>query len=362
MINLNSKRYDRQTILPEIGLSGQEKLANAKVLIIGAGGLGCPVLQNLAAAGVGHIGIVDGDVIEETNLHRQFLYALSDCGKNKANVAASVVSRQNPEIAIVPSDYYFTQSNAAKIIEDYHIIVDCSDNLETRYAINDVAVAKGIPMVYASIHKFEGQLSVLNYKEGPTYRCLFPQDENRIIYDCETSGVLGVLPHTLGAMQANETLKIILEKGKVLSGSLFLYDGLNNSFQNIGFQRNEIEFKKGISNGLAILKGDIDASVSALNADAFFEAIQKDEALVIDIRESYEEPKMPFANITNIPLAQLENRIERIEKNRQIILCCQHGNNSFMAANYLFKKGYTRLSHLENGIESLAEKFIGIND
>src|SRR6476620_3134052 len=178
MMNLNSKRYDRQTILPEIGLSGQDKLANAKVLIVGAGGLGCPVLQNLAAAGVGQIGIVDCDVIEETNLHRQFLYALSDCGKSKANVAASVVSRQNPEIAIHPFECDFTKSNAAKIIGDYHIIVDCSDNLETRYAINDVAVAKGIPMVYASIHKFEGQLSVLNYKEGPTYRCLFPDHAN----------------------------------------------------------------------------------------------------------------------------------------------------------------------------------------
>jgi molybdopterin/thiamine biosynthesis adenylyltransferase/rhodanese-related sulfurtransferase len=361
-MNKHSGRYDRQTILPEIGLSGQEKLANAKVLIIGAGGLGCPVLQNLAAAGVGHIGIVDGDAIEKTNLHRQFLYTPADCGKNKALVAVSMVLKQNPEVDVVGFNHYFTKSNAAEIARDYQIIVDCCDNIATRYLINDIAVAKGIPMVYASIHKFEGQLSVLNYKGGPSYRCLFPQTENLIIADCKTSGVLGVLPNTLGVMQANETLKIILEKGKVLSGNLFLYDGLNNTFQTIGFQKNETEIQKGILNGSAILSTNFKKPVTAINALAFFEAAEKNDALIIDIRESYEEPKMTISNILNIPLSQLDNHFKDVARNHQIILCCQHGNNSLMASDYLFKKGFTNVSHLENGIESLNEKYTAIND
>lgn len=231
------KRYERQIILPEIGLLGQLKLAEAKVLIVGAGGLGCPVLQNLAAAGVGTIGIVDGDVVEETNLHRQYLYALNDCGRKKVEVASKVIANQNPEIKIIPFSDYFTKENAGEISSAYQIIVDCTDTIATRYLINDIAVAKGIPMVYASIHKFQGQLSVFNYENGPTYRCLFPENENlEAIANCNDSGVLGVLPNVLGAMQANEVLKIVLGFGEVLSGKLYLYNSLDNSAQIIEIQ------------------------------------------------------------------------------------------------------------------------------
>ena len=221
------KRYERQIIMPEIGVFGQLKLAEAKVLIIGVGGLGCPVLQNLAAVGVGKIGIVDGDVVEETNLHRQFLYGLSDCGRSKVVVAAEVMSKQNPETVIIQYLDYFDKQNCFEIASDYQIIVDCTDNIATRYLINDVAVVKGIPMVYASIHKFEGQLSVFNYQNGPTYRCLFPEDErSEAIPSCNDSGVLGVVPNILGTLQANEVLKIILGIGEVLSNKLLLYNSL----------------------------------------------------------------------------------------------------------------------------------------
>lgn len=204
------KRYERQISLPEIGISGQQKLADAKVLLIGVGGLGCPVLQNLASAGIGTIGIVDGDIVEETNLHRQYLYNLGDCGKSKVAVAAEVISKQNPDIDIIKYPTHFTKQNCFLIVSGYDIIVDCTDNIPTRYLINDVAVAKGIAMVYASIHKYEGQLSVFNYKNGPTYRCLFPEDDRlEAIPSCNNSGVLGVLPNVLGTMQANEVLKII---------------------------------------------------------------------------------------------------------------------------------------------------------
>jgi adenylyltransferase/sulfurtransferase len=234
------KRYERQINLPEIGILGQLKLANAKVLVIGIGGLGCPVLQNLVAVGIGKIGIVDGDIVEETNLHRQYLYNLSDCGRKKVEVAAEVVNKQNPEAEIIICPYFFTKENAFEIVSDYQLIVDCTDNIATRYLINDIAVIKGIPMVYASIHKFEGQLSVFNYQNGPTYRCLFPEDERiDVIPSCNDSGVLGVLPNILGTLQANEVLKIILGTGEVLSNKLMLYNSLNNSFEIIEIQYNK---------------------------------------------------------------------------------------------------------------------------
>ncbi len=235
------KRYERQIIMPEIGLLGQLKLAEARVLIIGVGGLGCPVLQNLAAVGVGKIGIVDGDVVDETNLHRQYLYTAGDCGKNKVAVAGEVVVKQNPEAEIIQYSTYFSKENALDMVSDYQIIIDCTDNIATRYLINDVAVAKGIPMVYASIHKFEGQLSVFNYKNGPTYRCLFPEDERMdALPSCNDSGVLGVLPNILGTLQANEVIKIILDIGEVLNGKLLLYNSLDNDFQTIDFQKNKV--------------------------------------------------------------------------------------------------------------------------
>lgn len=238
--NREMKRYERQIILPEIGILGQLKLAEAKVLIVGVGGLGCPVLQNLAAAGIGTIGIVDGDVIEETNLHRQYLFAVSDIGKKKVDVACGLIAGQNPEIRIISYPEHFTKENAFEITADYQIIVDCTDTIATRYLINDVAEAKGIPMVYASIHKFEGQLSVFNYNNGPTYRCLFPENEKMgTVANCNDSGVLGVMPNILGTMQASEVLKIVLSFGEILSGKLCLYNSLNNDFQFIEIEKDK---------------------------------------------------------------------------------------------------------------------------
>ncbi|MDN3676778.1 HesA/MoeB/ThiF family protein [Flavobacterium paronense] len=333
------KRYERQIALPEIGISGQQKLAQAKVLIIGLGGLGCPVLQNLAAAGVGAIGIVDGDAVEETNLHRQYLYNSKDCGRKKVTVASEVVAKQNPEAEIIQYPNYFSKQNGLDIVTDYQIIVDCTDNIPTRYLINDVAITKGIPMVYASIHKYEGQLSVFNYKNGPTYRCLFPESNQlEAIPNCNDSGVLGVLPNVLGAMQANEVLKIILEMGQVLSGALLLYSSLDNSFQSIEIQK--IENNNNTFNF-------VNKSITTTD---FFAC---KDSLVIDIREAYEEPKLEVENIKNIPLAQLDDFLKDIYLDQKIILLCQHGNRSQLAVDYITKKGFTNVFHLQNGIESL---------
>jgi molybdopterin/thiamine biosynthesis adenylyltransferase/rhodanese-related sulfurtransferase len=335
------KRYERQIALPEIGTTGQQKLADARVLIIGVGGLGCPVLQNLAVAGVGKIGLVDGDVVDETNLHRQFLYTLADCGKAKVAVAAKAVTSQNPNVEVVQFSAYFSQENCIEIVSEYQIIVDCTDNIATRYLINNVAVVKAIPMVYASIHKFEGQLSVFNYQNGPTYLDLFPQDERlEAIPNCNDSGVLGVLPNVLGTLQANEVLKLILGIGQVLSGKLMLYNSLDCSFQTI-----EIQKDKNLNK-----KIDIE-SRSISEADLFADG----DSMIIDIREDYEEPKLNLENIKNVPLSGLDNFLAEVDKNQKIILICQHGNRSAMAVNYLAKKGFANVFHLQNGIESLEQ-------
>lgn len=336
------KRYERQITLSKIGISGQYKLAEARVLIIGVGGLGCPVLQNLVAAGVGKIGIVDGDVVEETNLHRQYLYTLNDIGTKKVVVAQKAVLNQNPNVEIISYSEHFNRQNCFDIVSNYQIIVDCTDSTASRYLINDIAVAKGIPMVYASVHKFEGQLSVFNFKNGPTYRCLFPEGENLgAISNCNDSGVLGVLPTILGAMQANEVLKIILEIGDVSSGKLLLYSSLDNIFETIEIQIN--------NNNITNLNLDMD---TVLVTD-FFKEVTDENSVLIDIRETFEEPKLDLEKIKNIPLSELDNFLLNINKNQKIILICQHGNRSALAVDYLKRKGFNHVFHLQNGIESL---------
>jgi molybdopterin/thiamine biosynthesis adenylyltransferase/rhodanese-related sulfurtransferase len=350
----NSTRYTRQIALPEIGELGQQKLQNARVLVIGAGGLGCPVLQNLAAAGVGCIGIVDGDIVEETNLHRQLLYTLKDCGKSKAITAANVIKELNPNVEVKVFPEFFNTQNAFEIVSDYQVIVDCTDTISVRYLINDVSLVKKVPVVYASIYKFEGQVSVFNYINGPSYRCLFPQKEGlNAIPNCVTSGVLGVLPNTLGALQATEVLKIILEIGSVLSGKLLLYDALQYQTQIIDFSKNPREIENGLKNGFLIRNQDSDKVGATLTQETFLEKCRQDHCVVIDIREAYEEPKFNELNAVNVPLVELENYCGTLDKSQEIVLFCQSGQRSELALDYLKKEGFTKLSHLEKGIESI---------
>ena len=345
-------RYSRQITLPEIGEEGQLKLQNARVLVIGAGGLGCPVLQNLAAAGVGTIGIVDGDVVDETNLHRQLLYTLKDCGKSKVEVAKKVILELNPEIKVnVYRDFFGTQ-NAFEIVSDYQIIVDCTDTLAIRYLINDVAVVKKIPVVYASIYKFQGQVSVFNYKNGPSYRCLFPEQEGlNTVPSCVESGVLGVLPNTLGTLQATEVLKIILEIGTVLSGKLLIYDALHFQTQIIDFAKNPKAIEKGFIIGSQLLNSK--KTKENLSPEASLEKCQQLEIIVIDVRELDEKPEFKGTNVIQIPLSRLEEYSKKLDKNQEIVLFCQTGQRSQTALNYLKKSGFVGVFHLGRGIESL---------
>ena len=348
-------RYQRQIALSEIGTAGQQKLTDAKVLVVGAGGLGCPVLQCLAAAGVGTIGIVDDDLVGESNLNRQFLYNNFDCGKNKATAAADAIQKQNPNINVIPFTNNFHRDNAFEIVDGFQIIVDCTDNLPTRYLINDVALAKGMPMVYASIHQFEGQLSVFNYQNGPTYRCLFPEKANLESISCEDAGVVGVIPNLLGVMQANEVLKIILGIGAVLSGKLWLYDGLQALSQIIFIEKNPLEIQHGLQIGLALRKQTKHKEVNAIDAVDFLSAIENSDNVIIDLREDFEEPNLNLPNILKVPIDQMEKYLEKVDKNEKIILLCQYGNKSKLAANYILKLGFKHVSHLHRGIAALGQ-------
>jgi sulfur-carrier protein adenylyltransferase/sulfurtransferase len=251
------KRYSRQIQLAELKTEGQQKLQDAKVLVVGAGGLGCPVLQYLAAAGVGTIGIVDFDLVEETNLHRQVLYATADVGKSKAEIASKRILEQNPLVKVEIFNTKLDNSNALKIISNYQIVLDCSDNFETRYAINDACVYLNKPFVYAGIHKFEGQLSVFNLdKESPTYRCVFPEKgEDEIIINCSITGVIGTLPGILGTMQANEVIKIITGIGEVCSGKMLLFNALNNSLTEVKVRRNVKYYTEVHGGGTEVHRG-----------------------------------------------------------------------------------------------------------
>ena len=351
---INKTRYSRQIALTEIGESGQQKLQNARVLVIGAGGLGCPVLQNLAAAGVGAIGIVDGDVVEETNLHRQVLYTINDCGKPKVEIAKQAILELNPEINVRVFNEFFNSDNASEIVQDYQILVDCTDTIAVRYLINDVAVAKRIPMVYASIHKFEGQVSVFNYKNGPSYRCLFPEQEGvNAVSSCAEAGVLGVLPNTLGAFQATEVLKIILGIGTVLSGRVLIYDALHFQTQNIDLAKNPKEIENGMIKGMQILNAKKSVSNEGINLSQFLEKNNDPNVLIVDLREDNIEPEFVGSNVVLVPVYSFASYSKQLDKNQEIVLFCQTGKKSGAALNFLKKEGFTKVFNLEKGIESL---------
>ncbi len=232
------QRYSRQMMLDEIGADGQMKLKQARVLVIGAGGLGCPVLQYLAAAGVGHIGIVDGDHVELSNLQRQILYTIEDIGHQKVNVAKRRLQQLNPHVCVEIYPYALNAMHAGELFQQYDIVVDGTDNFKTRYLVNDCCVAYNKPLVFGSIYRFEGQVSVLNYKGGPSYRCIFPEPpEEGQVPDCATVGVVPSLPGIIGAMQANEVIKIITGAGDVLSGKLMVANMLTFEFNVFDFNK-----------------------------------------------------------------------------------------------------------------------------
>ena len=341
------ERYQRQVILPEFGEKSQQKLCDAKALVIGAGGLGCPALQYLAAAGTGTLGIVDDDVVALNNLHRQVIYSVKDIGSSKAESAARILSQLNPEIKIIPYHTRLTIENALDIISEYDIIIDGTDNFSTRYMINDACVLLDKPLVYGAISQFEGQAAVFNYStpqipERINYRDIFPnppkEDE---VLNCAEAGVLGVLPGIIGTVMANETIKLITGMGELLAGQLFTYNALNNQVYTFSLSAGKETGSLIPKNKEEFLKTDYvwlcSSSQPELEIDTItFKTILANKKItdIIDVREPGEMPEANEFDVIKIPLGKLTDQTDLIQSDT-VILFCQSGKRSLQAARIL---------------------------
>lgn len=335
---MNPKRYIRQTILKEFGADGQRKLAKSKVLVVGAGGLGVPVLSYLNAMGVGTLGLVDADVVSLSNLHRQVLYTDAMVGSLKVEAAAEQLQKQNPETELKIYPTFLNVSNALEIIKGYDVVVDATDNFPTRYLINDACVLLKKPFVYGALHGFEGQVSVFNYQNGPTYRCLFAKmPAADAIPDCDENGVLGILPGIVGNLQALETVKVICGLGDVLSGTLLLYDALKQRMQRMKFS---LQSKNLNIDALAKnyeldcqleIKDSPNLDIRPLLSNGLIE--------VIDVRTQPEFDAEHLHGATHIPLDELEHRSKEIDTSKPVYVICQVGIRS-QKAIYILEQKY----------------------
>ncbi|WP_299383967.1 HesA/MoeB/ThiF family protein [uncultured Lacinutrix sp.] len=325
------KQYSRHLILNEIGEVGQLKLKQAKVLVIGAGGLGCPVLQYLTAAGVGTIGIIDHDVVDQSNLQRQILYTIDDIGFSKAETAVKRLSQLNPFVLFNTYNEALTRKNAIALFTNYDIIIDGSDNFSTRYLTNDAAVITNKPLVYGAIFKFEGQVSVFNYLGSATYRCLYPTPpKHETSPNCSEIGVLGVLPGIIGSLQANEAIKIICGIGEVLTNKLLLFDALSLNQQILGFEKDK-------ASEIIALEKDYDffcgmTSTKEITLDELNK--NKTNYNLLDVREVSEREEYHIGG-QHIPLGQLSKRFQEIDISLPIVVYCKSGKRSNNAISYL---------------------------
>ncbi len=346
------QRYARHFNLPQIGMAGQAKLKQAKVLVIGAGGLGCPVLLYLAAAGIGQIGIVDDDLVDESNLQRQVLYSTADVGRPKVRVAKEKIVALNPHIQVITHEKRLVTSNVMDIIADYDIVVDGTDNFATRYLVNDACVLAKKILVYGSISQFEGQVAVLNYPNADgvrsaNYRDLFPEPPTPdAVPNCADGGVLGVLPGIIGSLQANEVLKIVAQIGEPLVNQIFLFDALS-------FTTRKLRIKKRLDTKIEQLPNILDYCITKkeITAEELKLMIARHEDFqLIDVREVAEYEAFNL-NGTLIPLGQLRSEVHRIERNKKVIIHCKTGWRSQQAIQLLENEfGFNNLYQLKGGI------------
>lgn len=361
-------RYSRHLLLPEIGMEGQKKLKAASVLLIGAGGLGSPLAMYLAAAGVGRLGIVDFDIVDETNLQRQLLHGTNDVGRSKLESARERIMDINPGVEVELHETWLTSENALELFENYDIVADGTDNFPTRYLVNDACILAGKPNVYASIYRFEGQVSVFGYADGPCYRCVYEEPPPPgLVPSCAEGGVLGVLPGTVGTIQATEVIKLICEIGEPLVGRLLLFDALNMEFRTLKVRKNPY----------CPLCSEKPTQTTLIDYEAFC-ALPASDNLIID--EKTEVPEMtvhelkarmdagetPFlldvrkpheyeiANLDAplIPVDELWARLEELAsyRNTEIIVYCRSGIRSSHAVKLLRQSGFERAYHLKGGI------------
>ena len=356
-------RYSRHLLLPEIGIAGQEKLKNAKVLVIGAGGLGSPSLLYLAAAGIGTIGIVDFDTVDASNLQRQVLYSNEQVGKSKTACAAERLSELNPEIQVKTHEMRFSAQNAEAILENYDIVLDGSDNFATRYLVNDACVLFKKPNVYGSIYRFEGQASVFAYKDGPCYRCLFPEPPSQeAVPNCAEAGVLGVIAGIIGCIQANECIKLICEVGISLKGRLLLFDALQMSFDELRIDKDPncvICSASGKINKLTDLNLSCEQNPEQRNTKEMNEItapeLKKElsagkKMLVLDVRTPQEVALGRLDCCVHIPLQELQERLSELDKASDIVVYCKSGGRSRRAIELLQSNGFSNLRNLTGGL------------
>jgi sulfur-carrier protein adenylyltransferase/sulfurtransferase len=365
-------RYSRHLLIPEVGLEGQRKLKNSSALIVGTGGLGSPVSLYLAAAGVGRIGLVDYDVVDKSNLQRQVIHGTSSIGQLKVESAKAKLLDLNPDIQIDVYNEPYTSENAMRIAKDYDIILDGTDNFPTRYLTNDVAVFLGKPNVYASIFRFDGQVSVFYAKEGPCYRCLFPEPPPPgLVPSCAEGGVLGILPGTIGTLQATEALKVLLGIGDPLIGRLLLYNALDMSFDFVQLKKNPkcrvcgpnadirelIDYEEfcGVPGHDHGDEGSAGAGLD-ITAPELAERVKTNHLKLLDVREPHELEISALPNAVNIPLGQLASRLSELNSADDMVVFCKGGTRSARALELLASAGFKKVKNLKGGINAWAKE------
>ncbi|MHB8177287.1 MAG: molybdopterin-synthase adenylyltransferase MoeB [Vulcanimicrobiaceae bacterium] len=353
-------RYSRHLLIPEVGLAGQERLAASRVLVVGAGGLGSPVLTYLAAAGVGRLGVMDDDLVDETNLQRQTLFATADIGRRKVEVAAERLQAQNPQVAIDPIGVRLDRENARELVGLYDVVVDCTDRFESRYLINDACALENKPDVYGSIFRFDGQVSVFARGRGPCYRCLYPQaPPPGSVPTCAEGGVLGVLAGIVGTWQANEVLKLLLGIGEPLIGRLLLIDALGATTRQIRFEPDPQCALCGRDPSIVELEASGERDDLPADDDLpEIDAAQLDEVLehatLLDVREPHEAVLGILEGSVHMPVSQLEARLHELDSAQRYVVACRVGSNSHWAARRLRDAGFTRVVHLRGGLLAYA--------
>jgi len=357
-------RYSRHLIIPEVGLEGQRRLKGSRVLLVGAGGLGSPLGLYLAAAGVGHIGMVDFDLVDLTNLHRQVIHGTKDLGRAKLDSARDRIADVNPHVHVETYDTRLTSQNALEIIHGYDAVVDGTDNFPTRYLVNDACVLSGIPNVYGSIFRFEGQVSVFATEDGPCYRCLFREPPPPgLVPSCAEGGVLGVLPGLVGMLQATETIKLLLGIGQPLIGRLLLVDALRANFRTLKLRRDPTcpacgthELKELIDyeEFCGLRKAAAEARANAVPEITPTELAERlargDDFDLIDVREphEWEIARIPGARL--IPLGGFAEAIPTLDRSREFVVHCKAGGRSAKAVRQLLDAGFTNVHNLAGGI------------
>jgi molybdopterin/thiamine biosynthesis adenylyltransferase/rhodanese-related sulfurtransferase len=363
------RRYGRHLIMPEVGLEGQKKLKASSVLLVGAGGLGSPLALYLAAAGVGRIGIVDFDVVDQSNLQRQVLHGTESIGKPKLQSAAQRIFSINPYVKVEPYETQLTSANALEILKNYDVIVDGTDNFPTRYLVNDACVLLHKPNVYGSIFRFEGQVSVFDAERGPCYRCLYSEPPPPgLVPSCAEGGVLGVLPGIIGTLQANETVKLLLGIGEPLIGRLVLFDGLKTEFRELKLRKNPdcpicgthptihtlIDYEAFC--GITRLSSTDAHGVPEITVEELKRRLDEHaDVFILDVREPHEY-KISHLGGHLIPFNDLLNRVKELDSSKEIVVYCASGVRSARAAKLLAEMGFKRVKNLVGGINAWAER------